>query len=62
MMQAEMSDEKLLESAEILHQVIHIANCFSAQDVLLYQAVVDELGRRGYQVDEDRELVITKCE
>jgi len=45
---ARMSDKKLIVEIKGLHDSIYNLDCFGADDVLLYEKISRELGRRGY--------------
>lgn len=55
-----VSDEKLIEITQELFQSIFISDCFGTKDLIFYELAVRELGRRGYEVKEQKNLIIEK--
>jgi len=56
-----VSDEKLIETTQGLFQSIFISrDCFGTKDLIFYELAVRELGRRGYEVKEQKYLIIKK--
>jgi len=53
------TDGWLKEEALGLHCAIYKADCFSISDLQMYEAILDELEKRGYEVEERTELLIT---
>jgi hypothetical protein len=53
--------QKLKKEAAGLHGIIYQLETFATHDLLDYEAVVAELERRGYDVSENKTLVIEKA-
>lgn len=54
------STKKLISEAKELHNAIFNSDCFSVEDNLQYESILSELNERGYQINENSELVIEK--
>ena len=57
-----MEDAELIRTAEQLHDSVNNAGCFSSSDVQLLGHSLTELERRGYDVDEETQLCISRQE
>jgi hypothetical protein len=58
----QLSDKELIELAKQLHEAIHVFDCYGVDDLMLYNAVLEELRRRGYSIRVATELVVEKAE
>ena len=54
---SEMKDEELIDLVKGLYNSIHVVECYSSRDLILFEAAVEELERRGYRVCETIEVV-----
>jgi len=60
---SEMPDEELISYAKQLYNAIYIVECYGLKDLYDYAAVIEELTRRGYKIQEVQKpgkLVIKK--
>jgi hypothetical protein len=60
---SEMADEELISLAKVLHDMIYNVESYGASDLYNYVAVLEELTRRGYKIQEAQKpgkLVIKK--
>ena len=48
----ELSDEELISRLKALYDSIYNVRCYSYRDLLMLEAVSDELERRGYVIRE----------
>jgi len=53
-------DESLISQAKELFDSIVVTQCYGINDFRRYWAVLDELERRGYEIDETQKIEITK--
>jgi hypothetical protein len=58
----QLRDKELIELMIQLHESIYVLDCYSASDLQLYYAVLEELKRRGYVVKTAETLVVEKAE
>jgi len=56
----DMSDEQLIELFKGLYEAIYVAECYGAADLVLIEAVAEELERRGYKIVERSEVEVVK--
>jgi len=49
---SEMSDKELISYAIQLYDAIFIVDCYGPKDLYDYVAVIEELTRRGYKIQE----------
>jgi len=54
------SNEELKNEAQELFQCIFISECFGTRDLQLYELILEELKGRGYEVKEQKSLIIKK--
>lgn len=59
---AEKTDEQLVTLARECFDSIYVVDCYGVGDCVLYDAVCQELSRRGYEVNDDDGLRIEKPE
>jgi hypothetical protein len=55
-----MSDEQLKDSAIELHNSIYNRRCYGVHDLVKHEAILDELDRRGYEIEERSVLEFRK--
>ena len=59
----ELKDNELIIEAKHLYRLCYVEDVYSTHDLLNLQLVYEELEKRGYEIDETKELNITKvCE
>lgn len=54
------TDTELKTEARSVYSAIYKVDCFNARDMMLLNALQNELHNRGYKLEETSELVITK--
>ena len=54
------TDKELIELATSLHSAIYILQCFASHDIMEYDATINELEKRGYNIQEEIRLIINK--
>lgn len=54
------TDEELMQEFEQLRGCIEVFECFGTSDLVLYQAIGDELIKRGYEYFEDSTIKFVK--
>jgi hypothetical protein len=55
-----ISDKDLIELTTSLYTAIYILDCFSSNDIIEYEYSLNELEKRGYNIREEKLLVIEK--
>ena len=58
----EKSDKQLKHSAIDLHDSIYNIQCYGVHDLMECEAILDELDRRGYEIEESSVLKFEKKE
>lgn len=53
-----LSDEELIELAESLHEAVYVSDCYGARDVAMYELKLQELEKRGYKVQQQKQIRI----
>lgn len=53
-----ISDKELIEIAKGLYTAIYCFECYSTHDLLQYEWTIQELERRGYEINEGHSLFI----
>jgi len=56
------TDEELIEEAKGLYNSIYVVDCFSSRDITLFDWIVGELEKRGYEVETESAFSIEKKE
>jgi len=56
----EWEDEKLIRQAKSLYIDIFVIECFATHDLLEFEAIEDEIEKRGYSISQ--RLVIKKSD
>ncbi|MDD2730823.1 MAG: hypothetical protein PHW33_01720 [Candidatus Portnoybacteria bacterium] len=54
------TDMELKAEARAVYSAIYKVDCFNARDMMLLNALQNELHNRGYRLEETNELVIIK--
>jgi len=57
---ADMTDKELISEAKGLHCSIYVTECYGSKDMMLLMSFMDELNKRGYEVEEDTEINFVK--
>ena len=55
-----MNDKQLIEMAHSLNDSIYVTECYSVNDLQWLNLVCDELGKRGYEINVNNRLSISK--
>jgi len=55
-----MTDKELISEAKGLHCSIYVTECYGSKDMMLLMSFMDELNKRGYEVEEDTEINFVK--
>ena len=58
----EKSDDQLKHLAIDLHDSIYNSQCYGTRDLIEHEAILDELDRRGYEIEEGSVLKFEKEE
>lgn len=53
-----LSDKKLIELVQSAHDSLFVTECFGKRDCMIYYFGLNELEKRGYEVKEERQLII----
>jgi len=56
------TDAELIDHASSLHHQVNVVECFGSRDVMELHMALCELERRDFDIDDARQLVITKPE
>lgn len=56
----EWTDEELISYAKSLHESVNNIDCFGVNDLRIFEALRQELSRRGYEFHEHTHLEIVK--
>ena len=55
-----MKDIDLIAFAEDIYDMIYVVECFGAKDMVYLEMAINELGKRGFTVIENKKLKISK--
>ena len=53
----QVPDQALIDQAKQLHAAIEVMDCFATHDLLVYNANLNELNRRGYAIAPDITII-----
>ena len=56
------TDAELVDHASSLHHQVNVVECFGSRDVMELHMTLCELERRGFYIDDARQLTISKPE
>jgi len=56
------TDKELIDNVKELHCSIYNVECFGVDDLKWYEGICKELEKRGYEIEEESYLNITKGE
>lgn len=59
---SEWTDKELIDSVKELHWIIYRVDCSKANDIEQYELILNELEKRGYEIQEKSYLQIEKEE
>lgn len=51
-----LTDKQLIEDLQGLHEAIYEADCFGTHDMINYELIVNELHRRGIDIEAESTL------
>jgi hypothetical protein len=55
------TDEEVKQTFHNCHDMVNVAGCFSSSDCIILAMAETELIRRGYVIDEERNVTIEKA-
>jgi len=55
-----MTDQELINDAKGLYFSCYVNECYNSKDLVRLEAIYDELEKRGYSIEEDKSINITK--
>ena len=55
-----MKDKDIINLVEGLYKSIYVVDCYGSKDMLLFATMIDALNKRGYEMEENSQLQITK--
>jgi hypothetical protein len=58
----ELSDKELLDELQSYYHTVEVVECFGSKDVVALQALWNEAVSRGFEIDEGKNLIITRPE